>query len=283
MKKILQSVMVLAALSGVLVGCGAKENFQQSVQTDTEKFREYFAKRFAGVEFADYGNGVYAIDPDSREQWLEIEEFPPYELNIDRGKELFETPFANGKTYGECFPNGGIGIRQNYPQFDTRTDEVITLELAINRCRTANGESELGYQSGDLVDISAYMAFTSRDKLFAIEVPSNNAYKAYLKGQKLFYSKHGQLNLACADCHMRASGQKLRADIPGPALGQATGFPVYRSKWEGMGSLHYRYAGCMRDIRAKPFALQSEQYRNLEYFQTIMGNGLAVNGPSARK
>ncbi len=283
MKKILLSGMAFTILSTALVGCGAKENFQQLVQTDTEQFRAFFAKRFTGVEFADYSNGVYAIDPDSREQWLEIEEFPPYEFNIDRGKELFETPFVNGKTYGECFPNGGIGIRQNYPQFDAEAKEVVTLELAINRCRTANGEPELNYKSGGLVDISAYMAFTSRDKPFAIGVPNEDAYKAYLAGQKLFYSKHGQLNLACADCHMRASGQRLRADIPGPALGQATGFPVYRSKWEGMGSLHYRYAGCMRDIRAKPFALQSEQFRNLEYFQTIMGNGLTVNGPSARK
>lgn len=283
MKKILLSVMASVTFVAVLTGCGAKENFQQAVQTDTEKFRAFFAKRFTGVEFADYNNGVYAIDADSREQWLEIEEFAPYELNIDNGKELFETPFANGKTYGECFANGGIGIRQNYPQFDTTANEVITLELAINRCRAANGESALSYKTGDLVDISAYMAFTSRDKLFAIEVPNGDAYDAYLSGQKLFYSKHGQLNMACADCHMRASGQKLRADIPGPALGQTTGFPVYRSKWEGMGSLHYRYAGCMRDIRARPFPLQSVQFRNLEYFQTIMGNGLTVNGPSARK
>lgn len=283
MKKILLSVMALSALLTALISCGVEEDFREAVQADSDTFRAYFAKRFSQVAFADYKNGIYAIDSDSRDQWLEIEEFPPYELNIDNGKALFETPFSNGKGYPGCFANGGIGIRQNYPYFDTEIGEVITLELALNRCREANGEPALGYKNGDLVDISAYMAFTSRDNLFAIEVPNRDAYDAYLKGQKLFYSKHGQLNMACADCHMRATGQKLRADIPGPALGQTTGFPVYRSKWGSLGSLHYRYEGCMRDIRAKPFALQSTEFRNLEYFQSIMGNGLAVNGPSARK
>ena len=28
---------------------------------------------------------------------------------------MFNTPFKNGKTYADCFPNKGIGIRQHYP------------------------------------------------------------------------------------------------------------------------------------------------------------------------
>ena len=55
------------------------------------------------------------------------------------------TPFKNGKTYGDCFRNKGIGIRQNYPYFDTKSGEVITLELALNQCREANGEKPLDY------------------------------------------------------------------------------------------------------------------------------------------
>jgi sulfur-oxidizing protein SoxA len=39
----------------------------------------------------------------------------------------------------------------------------------------------------------------------------------------------------------------------------------------------------VRDVRAKPFALQSKEFRNLEYFLGYMGNGLDVNGPGARK
>jgi sulfur-oxidizing protein SoxA len=78
-------------------------------QQDLEEFRDYYKKRFPGTPFDDFVNGVYSIDKASREQWVEIEEFPPYELNISKGEELFNKPFANGKTYASCFENGGIG------------------------------------------------------------------------------------------------------------------------------------------------------------------------------
>ncbi len=256
---------------------------QKKVDTDIVAFRDYFKRRFPAVEFAELKDGVYVLDKESREQWLEIEDFPPYEFAVDEGKVLFETAFANGKTYADCFDKGGIGIRQNFPYFDTELGEVMTLELAINQCRKANGESPLPYKSDAISSLSAYMAWVSRDQVFDVKVPNQAAFNAYEAGKKFFYSKRGQLNFSCADCHMRISGQKLRADIIGPGLGHPTGFPVYRAKWEDMGTLHRRYEGCNAEVRAKPFAAQSLEYRNLEYFQTIMSNGLAVNGPSSRR
>ena len=50
-----------------------------------------------------------------------------------------------------------------------------------------------------------------------------------------------------------------------------------------MGTLHRRFAGCMTNIRAKPFKAQGTEYANLEYFLTYMSNGLEFNGPGARK
>jgi sulfur-oxidizing protein SoxA len=50
-----------------------------------------------------------------------------------------------------------------------------------------------------------------------------------------------------------------------------------------MISLQQRFFGCVRDVRAKPFELQSEEFRNLEYFLNYMSNGLELNGPGARK
>lgn len=253
------------------------------VKHDVEVFQGFFADRFSKVEFADYRNGVYALDAAAREQWLEIEEFPPYEFSVDEGEALFETPFANGKSYADCFENGGINIRQNYPFFDEALGEVITLELAINRCRESNDEAPLPYKKGAIASISAYMASTSAGEVLETEVASEAAYQAYSEGKKFFYTKRGQLNFSCADCHMEVSGLRLRADVLGPALGQVTGFPVYRSMWTELGTLHRRYAGCNKNVRALPFAAQSIEYRNLEYFQSVMSRGLSVNGPSARK
>lgn len=278
MKKLLTATLVLGLLGGFTLPA------QASPEQDLKEFRSYFKKRFPDTPFNDFVNGVYSIDAASREQWEEIEEFPPYELNIEKGMTLFETPFANGKSYADCFDNGGIGIAHRYPFFDRESGQVITLEGSINACRAVNGEKALGWSKGAIADISAYMHSTSRGEIINVVVPDDPAaMAAYERGKNHFYAKRGQLNMACADCHVYYSGNKIRADLLSPALGQASGFPVYRSKWGGLGTLHRRYGGCNKQVRAKPHKSQSDEYRALEYFHTYMSNGLEINGPSARK
>ena len=277
MKKILAALSLAALIAAPFTGSA-------SPQQDLEDFQKYYMERFPNTPFDDFINGVYSIDAASREQWEEIEEFAPYELNISKGEALFNKPFANGNTYASCFDNDGIGVRQNYPYFDTERGEVITLELAINECRDANDEKRLKWKRGPLADISAYMAYTSRGNIIDIQIPDDpRAVAAYERGKKHFYQKRGQLNMACADCHKFYAGNMVRADLLSPALGHLTHFPVYRSKWGGLGTTHRRYGGCNKQVRAKPYPAQSEEYRALEYFHTYMSNGLAINGPGARK
>ena len=277
MKKLLAALSLATLLAAPYIA-------NATPQQDLEEFQNFYKERFPNTPFEDFVNGVYSIDAASREQWEDIEEFAPYELNISNGESLFNTPFANGKTYASCFDNGGIGIRQNYPYFDTDRGEVITLELSINECREANGEKPLKWKRGPIADISAYMASTSTGNVFDIKIPDDpRALAAYERGKKHFYQKRGQLNMACADCHKFYSGNMVRADLLSPALGHLTHFPVYRSKWGGLGTTHRRYGGCNAQVRAKSFPAQGEEYRALEYFHTYMSNGLAVNGPGARK
>ena len=278
MRKLLS---IVAALS---VAITLPYTADASPEQDLKDFRAHFKKRFPQVEFNEFGNGVYAIDPASRAQWEAIEDFPPYEVAIENGKTLYETPFKNGKTYASCFPNGGIGIRQNYPMFDTAKGEVVTLESAINDCRKANGEEPFKTKGGDIADLVSYMAYTSRGKKMNIVIPNDpRALAAYERGKAHFYAKRGQLNMACADCHVTNAGNYVRADLLSPALGHVTHFPVYRSNSGSMVNLQDRYAGCNKQVRAKPYELQGEEYRALEYFHSYMSNGIEVNGPGARK
>lgn len=276
MKKLLTIVATLGLISSASVAV------QAGPQQDLAEFRAYFKERFPDVPFEDYANGVYSIDQASREQWEAIEEFPPYELNVEKGKEMFTTPFKNGKTYASCFPNDGMGIKQNYPYYDSATGKIVTLEGAINACREANGEEPLKWQKGPIADLSAYMAYTSRGNTIDIKVPADGM-EAYERGKHHFYAKRGQLNMSCADCHQYNAGNRVRADILSPALGHTTHFPVYRSKWGGLGTMHRRYGGCNKQVRAKPYKPQSDEYAALELFETYMSNGLEINGPGARK
>jgi sulfur-oxidizing protein SoxA len=251
---------------------------------DLKAFQDYFKKRFPDTPYADFKNGVYSIDKASREEWEAIEEFPPYELDIEKGKAMFNTPFKNGKTYADCFKNKGEGIKQNYPYFDTAAGKVKTLEAEINECRVTNGEEPLPYAKGAIASLSAYMAYNSRGKIIDVQIPDDpKALAAYEDGKHHFYAKRGQLNLSCADCHVYNAGNKVRADILSPALGQVTHFPTYRSAWGDLGTIQRRYKGCNEQVRAKGFKNQGTEYNNLEFFHTYMSNGLEINGPGTRK
>lgn len=272
----------------ILVAIGAALLVPQALagstpEEDRKEAVEYFKQMFPDLAFEEYVNGQYALDEDRRSQWESMQDFPPYEFAVAEGQEMFETPFANGKTYASCFDNGGIGIRQNYPYFDTEKKEVITLELAINRCRETNGEEPLGWKKGAIASISAYMATTSKGKPFDIKVPDDpDAQTAYQDGKEFYYSRRGQLNFSCASCHVQNPGKWIRADLLSPTLGQPANFPVHRSKWGELGTLHRRFAGCNNNVRAESLPAQSEEYRNLEYFLTYLSNGLPVVGPATR-
>jgi sulfur-oxidizing protein SoxA len=277
--------LLAAALSSTLSWAPLRAESAGAVDPpdDLKAFQAYFRDRFPKVAVAEFANGPYAIDLGMRKQWEDIMQFPPFAPAVDEGKELFEKPFANGKSYGDCFPNKGIGIRQTYPKFDAKSGEIITLELAINECRKANGEAELPYQTGDMASISAYMASTSDGKPFDVDIPKDpRALAAYDDGKRYFYSRRGQLNFSCASCHVQASGERLRGDILAPAMGLLASFPLYRSDWGNLGTIDRRFIECNLQTRAVPLPAQDKVYRNLEYFLAYMSNGVPIAGPGAR-
>ena len=269
----------LLTLSIALSLAGSLGIANASPEGDLKAFQGYFKGKFPQTQFNDFTNGVYAIDAASREQWETIEEFPPYEIDISEGEELYNKSDALKK----CFPDAPNGVAQKYPFFDTNKGVVMTLPVAINDCLKAADQKPLKYKKGDMAKLLAYMAYHSRGKKVDVKIPNDDAKAAYENGKQFFYARRGQLNMACAHCHVDNSGMRIRADLLSPALGHPTHFPVYRSKWGGLGTLHRRFAGCNKQVRAKPFEAQSPEYRNLEYFLTYMSNGLEWNGPGSRK
>ncbi len=251
---------------------------------DHQLYQDYFLRRFPGLFLADFSNGAYAIDKLNRDNWEAIEEFPPYDFAIDDGERLWNTRFPNGGSYADCF-DGNPAQSKNYPKWDPVAGQVVSLALAVNDCRRANGAVPLEYGRGEMAVLLAYMAYESRGQITAVRVPDDRpgALAAYNAGKRFYFSRRGQLNFACANCHMESAGQHLRTDTLSPSLGHTTGWPTYRSDWGELGSLHRRFQVCNELIRARPFSLQSPQYRNLEYFLTHMSNGIPYNGPASRK
>lgn len=277
---------VIITLTALGIAAGAPLASMAGPEEDLAAVRAYFTKKLPkGMTLEDYKDGIYVFDDDLRSQWEAIEEFPPYEIAIEKGEAEYNKPFANGKTYASCFKNGGKGIAQNYPYWDKATGTVKTFEGELNECRIKNGEKPLKYGKGTLAYLSAYLKNTSRGKPINVVVPKDDprALEAYEKGKQFYFARRGQLNFSCASCHFDGAGKRIRANILSAGLGQATNFPTYRSKWGDLGTMHRRYGGCNKQVRAKPFKAQSEEYRNLEYFHTYLSNGLPLNAPGNRQ
>ena len=276
------TILALAAPTSVALHAAAAAETVDPV-ADATAFRNYFTGKFPGLKLEDFVNGPYSMNADMRRQWQEIEQFPPYEFSLEMGKEMFAKPFKNGKGYADCLPNRGIGIRQNYPYFDGNEGKVVTLELALNRCREANGEAPFSYVKDEMAALTAYMAFTSRGKPFDIKIPDDpRALAAYQNGKRYFYTRRGQLNFSCASCHVQEPGERIRAEILAPALGILNAMPIYRSEWGGMGTVSRRFITCNIQTRGVPLDPQDDDYRDLEYYLSYVSNGLPISGPGAR-
>jgi sulfur-oxidizing protein SoxA len=253
-------------------------------EDDRLALRAFYEQRFPDINVDKHVDGAYALDADKRAQWLELEDFPPYEFTVDEGASLYDERLADGSSYADCLGDDAPAVKHHYPQFDSRSGDVVTLEQRINRCREAAGDAPWDYLGPEMNALTAFIAFESRGERFALQVPEDpRALAAYEAGKALYYTRRGQLNFACSSCHVTMAGNALRAERLSATVGHATHWPVYRLKWREVGPLHRRFMECNLQVQAVPLAPQSESYRNLEYFLTYMSNGMPLNGPASRK
>jgi sulfur-oxidizing protein SoxA len=204
-------------------------------------------------------------------------------LWVDRGARLFESGEAVSASCASCHGAGGRpleGTAAHYPRIDEATGKLTNLEGRINYCRIRHQAAEpLAHESDDLLALSAYVASLSRGAPVAIE-PDERLDAAYAKGRDYFFTRRGQLNLACHHCHDRNWGRALRGDTI--SQGHGNGFPAYRLEWQTLGSLHRRFRDCDTGVRAEPKPLGSEDYLALELYLARRGSGLAVEAPAVR-
>lgn len=258
---------------------------------DIAALKAYFGKKFPKVDDADLANGAYALNEDKRINWEGIREFPPYEDHISAGEEIWNTKFKNGNSFATCFGDDVSKVRNRFPHWNARDKKVETLEGNIVQCMEANGEKPLKLKKGKIAHLSAYIANSANGETLNVVVPDDaDAQAAYDNGKHFYYAKRGQLNLSCADCHVYSAGMWARGNLLSPLRGHTTHFPVWRGSWarkdkngDGFGTLHRRFGGCNKQVRAKPFKAQGTEYSNLEFFMASMSNGLTIDAPDYRE
>ncbi len=230
-------------------------------------------KSLPGLTNADYALGSAAFDPELRAK-LEEHPSPAGAGILDDGKKIWTRKFKDGRALAACFPNGGRRIAGTYPQYDARLKRVVTLETAINQCLKAHGEPLLDVDEartrGALV---AYVRSLSDKQKVAVRV-SAAAEGRFEQGRRLYFTRMGQRNFACASCHVQGAGKRYADMALSPPIGQAVHGTFIR---DGVAiGLQTRIRECLERMGAAPFPAGSEELNNLEYFLAYLSNGLPL-------
>ncbi|WAC74210.1 sulfur oxidation c-type cytochrome SoxA [Roseateles sp. SL47] len=203
----------------------------------------------------------------------------PAMLWVAQGADLWKATPAQGQpACASCHNAGLAGVARRYPAFSETLKRPVTLLQQINHCRsTRQAQPAWTTSSEALLSLAAYIGQQSRG--LAIQPPKDNRLTPWQQaGETLYRARIGQLNLSCAQCHEERAGSRLAgAVIPS---GLATGYPIYRLEWQGMGSLPRRLLNCTTGVRAAP--LTEQELTQLELYLMQRARGLPLETPAVR-
>lgn len=172
------------------------------------------------------------------------------------------------------------GVRAHMPKWNEAANKPMTLEEHINQCRTERmGADAWKWESTAMLGMTAYVGLQSRGMPMQVQTDGPMA-PWHERGKELYYTRVGQLDMSCANCHENNYGNYIRADLL--SQGHINGFPTYRLKWQGVGSIHRRFSGCMKQVRATPYKRGSDEFVALEVYLASRGAGLSIETPAVR-
>ncbi|VDC24796.1 sulfur oxidation c-type cytochrome SoxA [Pseudogemmobacter humi] len=282
MKSLAATALGLALAGAALAGPAEDELV---IETDDGPVR-IVTKTAAPAFLADTFDTIYSgwLFRDDTTRDMERDDFDnPAMVFVDRGMDAWNAAMgANGESCAGCHqgPESMAGLRAVLPRVDAESGKLMILEDYINACVTGRmGLEKWGTTSDDMKDMLSLISLQSRGMPVNVAIDGPAAH-FWEQGKEIYYTRYGQLEMSCANCHEDNYGNMIRADHL--SQGQVNGFPTYRLKDAGMVSAQQRFVGCVRDTRAETFKAGSDEFRALELYVASRGNGLTVEGVSVR-
>jgi len=173
------------------------------------------------------------------------------------------------------------GVAARYPAYDATSQSVLDLDGRIEQCRVARQKKPaFGRESEDLVALGSYVSFQSRGMPIAVSI-DGPARAAFDRGAAFYQKRHGQMNLACTQCHDANWGKRLFNETLSQGHGNA--FPAYRLEWQAVGSLQRRVRACLFGVRAEMPAPGAPELTDVELYLAWRAQGLPVESPGVRR
>ena len=228
----------------------------------------------SGMDFM--GSATQAMQRDDTQN--------PAMLWLHEGQALWQK--AEGRDQRSCMSCHGDasqsmrGVATRYPAFDTASQGPLNLSQRIAQCRVRHQQAApWAPESEPLLSLETYVAQQSRG--LPIAPPDDPRLAPFTaRGQAAYARRIGQLDMSCAQCHDGAWDRKLAGNPI--TQGQATGYPIYRLEWQGMGSLQRRLRNCMTGVRAQAPPFGSAELVELELYLAQRARGLPLETPAVR-
>lgn len=269
---LLTVVIAVSAIAGISVGDAEPQSPRKSFPAPE------------GSPFTELISGYEFRSQETRE--LQDDDFlNPGFLWVETGEENWSVPEGEaGKSCATCHGDAEEsmkGVATTFPKVAKGTGELQALQHRINTCRVSGMKAEpWGWESDEMLGMTAFVKLQSRGLPMSVAV-DGPAAEYMAQGKEFYYQRRGQLDMACASCHEANNGKHIRADML--SQGHSNGFPTYRLKWQKLGSLHRRFKGCNKNIRAQPYKAGSPEYTALELYLGSRGQGLPLEAPSVRQ
>lgn len=282
---------------------------------DVEAYREFYprvaidpARGVAGGADAEFGatlqywqdeqaleknkGFIGQVDQEWKLNWKFMDldrsdDMHPGYLALEKAEKLFKFWVKREPEFRACLGEGKTdltGLAAGYPKYDPKLKKIMTVESRVEHCaQTALWENfRQGTPENNL--ISLYFKSLSATAPIKVDTNSPEIMASYKRGEKLFYTKAGQYNFACASCHMSSGllGQRFRGQVPTSPFADAAHFPTYRLNLGDIESLQQRFMRCNLQARTKGLPPGNPDYTDLEVFYTVLSNGYPVSVPSAR-
>ena len=203
----------------------------------------------------------------------------PAQLALALGREQWS---AGAKSCASCHgePDALRGAATRYPAWDRGQSSFLDLPGRIQRCRVRHQQQPAWAPEAEpLLALSALVAQQSRG--LPLQPPRGPELDAAARrGERLYTTRIGALNLSCAQCHDERAGLRLGGSlIP---QGHVDDYPVYRLEWQSLGSLQRRLRGCLSGVRATVWAWDSAELMALQVWLSRRTAGMAMQPPGVR-
>ena len=272
----------IAAIAALIAGPAIADPDSDNliVNGETEMVTETAAP--AHMEYIDTIYSGWRFRTDET-QALQLDDFDnPAMIFVDQAMDLFNTvDGSEGKSCASCHESVEefAGLHATMPK--VIDGKLVVMEDLINNHRAeVMGAEPWKWSGNEMQAMVALIGLQSRGMPMNVTI-DGDAAPYWEQGKEMYYTRYGQLELSCANCHEDSWGRMIRADHL--SQGQINGFPTYRLKQAKLISRHNRFRGCIRDTRAETFAEGSDEFRALELYVASRSNGLSIETPAVRQ